>query len=311
MKTKERILAVDGNWVLHRAAFTLKTSRPIGEALAYKFVGMICKDALSVKANYLLVAFDGPDVFRYKVYPQYKESRREGRGAPVDAENAEPALDVYQYLPDVYALLHKLGIIFFQPKTYEADDVLCSVAKFYGKDYKVVCDTVDKDAYQYLESRNVCLYDPSAKGKDGKSKPRYIYCEDAEKKKGVSVSQMVDYQTLIGDSGDSIPPIKGIGPARAKAILTKYGSIKNWHKKCKEDLEFITAEADNIRRNRKLVKLCEDVLPPNELQEWKLRKNDKVYKGDKFLSRSFHDYLLFLYPRTRGLGLILEAIHST
>jgi DNA polymerase-1 len=293
----ERIYVSDGNWTLHRAAFTLRTNRPIGEALPYHFLSMIFKDALAVKANYILIAFDGPDVFRYKVYPQYKSARRENKGAPVDAENAEPAMDLYQYLPDVYALLHKLGIIFFQPKTYEADDVLCSVAKAYGDRYKVIGGTVDKDAYQYL-TPNVRLYDSSAKGKDGKSKPRYIDVAYAERKKGVKVSQMVDYQTLIGDSGDSVPPIKGIGPAKAKKILETYGSIKNWHKQCKEDREFITAEADNIRRNRKLVKLVGDVLPPNELKEWKLRKNHLV---DKFLSRSFHDYISFLYPRSKGL----------
>jgi DNA polymerase-1 len=293
----ERIYVADGNWLLHRVAFTLRTSRPIGEVLPYKFLALVMKDALAVKADYTLVAFDGPDVFRYKVYPQYKSARRESKGAPVDAENAEPVNDLYQYLPDVYALLHKLGIIFFQPKTHEADDVLCSVAKAYGNDYKVICGTVDKDAYQYLTPK-VRLYDSSAKGKDGKSKPRYIDVAYAEKKKGVKVSQMVDYQTLIGDSGDSVPPIKGIGPAKAKKILETYGSIKNWHKQCKEDREFITAEADNIRRNRKLVKLVEDVLPPNELKEWKLRKNQSV---DKSLSRSFHEYLNWLYPKSKGL----------
>jgi DNA polymerase I len=297
MNSKERVLVCDGNWILHRAAHTLRTSRPIGEALPYHFLAMICKDALAVKADYLLVAFDGPSVFRYKVYPQYKSARRESKEAPVGAENAEPKLDLYQYLPDVYALLHNLGIIFFQPKTYEADDVLCSIAKVYGGKYKVICCTVDKDAYQYL-TPDVRLYDPSAKGKDGKPKPRYIDVAYAEKKKGVRVDQMVDYQTLIGDSGDSVPPIKGIGPAKAKKILGQYESIKNWHKSCKEDLEFITSEADNIRRNRKLVKLVDSVLPPNELSEWKLRKN---HPQDKFLSRSFHDYVSFLYPKSKGL----------
>jgi DNA polymerase-1 len=296
-KKKEVIFVVDGPWYLHRAFHTLKTHRPIGEALPYHFLSMCMKDALAVKANYLLLAFDGPSVFRYKVYPQYKESRHERKGAPVDAENAEPKADIYQYLPDVYALLQKVGIIFFQPKFHEADDVLCSVANFYGGDYKVIGGAQDKDGYQWL-TEYCKMYDSSAKGKDGKSKPRYIDVAYAEKQKGVTVAQMVDYQTLIGDGNDDIPPIQGIGPARAKAILAKYGSIKNWHAKCKADREFLTAQADNIRRNRKLVKLITDVLPPNELSEWKLRKNHSVDKG---LSRSFHDYINFLYPKSRGL----------
>ena len=297
-KEQKRLMVYDGNWYLHRAFHTLRTSRPIEQVLPYHFLSMICRDALAVKATHILIAFDGPDVFRYKVYPDYKSGRREKRGAPVDAENAEPKADLYQYLPHVYALLHKLGIVFYQPKNHEADDVLCSVAKTYGDRYKVICATADKDAYQYL-TPNVRLYDSSAKGKDGKSKPRYIDVAYAERKKGVRVYQMVDYQTLIGDPGDSVPPIKGIGPAKAKKILEQYGSIKNWHKECTEDKEFITAQTDNIRRNRKLVKLVETVLPPNNLEEWKLRQK---HPEDKFLSRSFHDYLSFLYPKSKGLG---------
>jgi DNA polymerase-1 len=294
---RETIFVVDGPWYLHRAFHTLKTRRPPEEALPYHFLSMCMKDALAVKANYLLLAFDGPEIFRYKVYPQYKESRHERKGAPVDVANAEPKVDVYQYLPHIYALLHKLGIIFFQPKFHEADDVLCSVAKTYGDRYKVIGGAQDKDGYQWL-TEYCKMYDSSARGKDGKTKPRYIDVAYAEKQKGVMVAQMVDYQTLIGDRGDDIPSIKDIGPVRAKKILEQYGSIKNWSKKCKEDREFIAAQADNIRRNRKLVKLVETVLPPNELEEWKLRKN---HPEDKFLSRSFYDYLLFLYPRSNGL----------
>lgn len=296
-KKRETILAIDGNWYLHRAANTLRTHRPVEEALPYHLLSMIAKDALAVKADYLLVTFDGPSVFRYKVYPLYKASRHEGKSAPVDAENAEPKVDIYSYLPHIYALFQKVGIIFFQPKFHEADDVLNSVAKAYGDEYTVIGGAQDKDGYQWLTD-HCKMYDASAKGKDGKPKPRYIDIAYAEKQKGVTVAQMVDYQTLIGDKGDDIPPIQGFGPAKAKAVLAKYGSIKNWHKECKADREFITAQADNIRRNRKLVKLVDDVLPPNELAEWKLRKNHPVDKG---LSRNFHEYINYLYPKSRGL----------
>jgi len=294
----ETIFVPDANWYLHRAFNTLRSHRPPEEALPYHLLSMIMKDALAVKANYLLVPFDGPEVFRYKVYPQYKANRNDRKGEePVDAENGEPKADIYSYLPNVYELLHKLGIIYFQPKIYEADDVLCSVAFKYGGRFKVVGGTQDKDAYQWL-TKYCRMYDASAKAPDGKSRPRYIDMAYAEKKKGVPVAQMVDYQTLIGDKIDNIPAIKGMGPVAAKKILDQYGSILNWHKKSKADKEFIASEADNIRRNRKLVKLCEDVLPPNDLSEWKMRK---IHKPDKLLSKSFHEYINWLYPKSKGL----------
>jgi len=294
----ETIFVPDANWYLHRAFNTLRSHRPPEEALPYHLLSMIMKDALAVKANYLMVPFDGPSVFRYKVYPEYKANRNDRKGEePVDADNAEPKADIYSYLPYIYALFEKLGIIYFQPQNHEADDVLRSVAKVYGGRYKVVGGTQDKDGYQWLTE--FCrMYDASAKGPDGKSRPRYIDVAYAEKKKGVPVAQMVDYQTLIGDKIDNIPPIKGMGPVAAKKILDQYGSILNWHKKSKADKAFIASQADNIRRNRKLVKLCEDVLPPNDLSEWKMRK---IHKPDKLLSKSFHEYINWLYPKSKGL----------
>jgi len=44
---------------------------------------------------------------------------------------------------------------------------------------------------------------------------------------GVRPDQIVDYLTLVGDSTDGIPGVKGIGEKTAAAILTVYGSIQN------------------------------------------------------------------------------------
>src|ERR1700748_1292518 len=209
---KERIFPVDGNWFLHRAFHTLHTNRPIEEALPFHLLSMVCKSALRVRANYLCVAFDGPKVFRYKVYEGYKEGRKGPVVENTDAENAPATGDVYDFLPQIYNLFHELGILFFQPRTREADDVLASVVYKYASKYLIDCGTCDKDGYQYLQP-GVRLFDPSFKDKTGKTVGRYITQEMGEERKGVACSQMVDYQTLIGDKGDSIPAIKGIGPA--------------------------------------------------------------------------------------------------
>jgi 5'-3' exonuclease len=259
---------------------------------------MIVRDALRVRARYICVAFDGPKVFRYKVYPQYKEGRKGIVGTNADAENAPPSGDVYDFLPHIYTLFQKLGILFFQPRIHEADDVLASIVDRYAGTYRIVCGTCDKDAYQYLQP-GVRLFDSSHKNKvTKKSEPRYITQEDAERRKGVACSQMVDYQTLIGDKGDSIPPIKGYGPETAKKVLEKFGNLNNWFKESTGDQRvFIRAQMENLRRNRKLVQLLTDCLPPNELEEWKIHK----VKPDMNLPRIFHDYHAFIFPKTKGL----------
>jgi DNA polymerase-1 len=304
--TKERILIVDGNWYLHRAMSTLQTNRPIEDVIPYKLLGMVIKDALDTRSTYIAVAFDGPKVFRYKVYPKYKSDRgekkhREGvAGEGADQENAVPTVSIYEFLPYIFTLFSEVGIVFYQPKTFEADDVLRSVAHKYGGDYIVIGGTQDKDAYQYLTHDNsVILYDASYKNLKTKKSGRYIKAADAEKRFGVPVHQMLDYQTLVGDAGDCVPNIKDIKAARAKKILAEFGTLSNWYKKAKGDEKvFITSQLEALRRNRKLVELSKECPPPNELSEWKL---PKVKSKNPFLSARYHDYHNWLYPKSKGL----------
>ncbi len=295
-----KLYVPDGNWFLHRAMSTLKTNRAIGEALPYHFVAMIIKDALIVNATHIMVAFDGPKVFRYKIFPNYKISRREKKGIvdeDRDEDGAESAPDLYDYLPDLFSLFNKLGIPYYQPLYREADDVLNSIAVHHRKNHTIIGGAQDKDAYQWLSDTSY-MYDGSFKHKDGKGTGRFIKAKDAEKKRGVLIHQMVDFQTLIGDPGDDIPPIGDIREAKARKILKTYGSIQNWFKESKEDRVFIRSHLEQMRLNRKLVGLRDDALPPGTIEEWKL---PPLKIKDPHLTKNFHEYYNWLYPKAKGL----------
>jgi DNA polymerase-1 len=298
---KQRILTVDGNWYLHRAFHTLRTNRPIEDALPYHLMQMVCKDALVTRSNYLCVAFDGPKIFRYKLYPKYKWERHQRKGgAPVDAENADLEPDsLYVYLPVIYKAFQDAGIIMYQPRFGEADDVLRSVAHVYEpQGYVCIGAAQDKDGFQWLKPKRCMMYDASFKNKAGENIGRYITSDVAEAKIGIPISQMIDYQTLIGDKGDSIPPIEGIGPATAKKILKQYGSIRNWYKQDADSRQFLAQQQAALTRNRKLVTLRTDMLPPEELKAWRL---PKIKPKISSLPKSFHAYHDFLWPRSKGL----------
>jgi DNA polymerase-1 len=292
-----RIFCIDGNWYLHRLYHTLKTNLPLEVAIPYRLLTMVCKDALAVRADFVCVAFDGPKVFRYKLYENYKGDRNKASGVGDDAENAE-AKDVYQYLPYIYDLFLKVGIFFHQPRKFEADDVLRSIAT-YAPEYSIVCGAYDKDDFQFL-CEGVRLYNPSYKNpKTKETEPRYYTHEDVPKLFGVRADQMLDYQTLIGDKVDSIPPIKGMGPATARALLQKHGSLQKWWAQSKGDERiFIRTQMENLRRNRSLVELRADALPPSKPEEWKIQK---IKPEDKHLPRAYHDYHAFVYPKSKGL----------
>jgi DNA polymerase-1 len=299
---KERIFTVDGNWYLHRAAAMLKTNRPIEEVLPYRLLNMVIKDALFLRCQYVCVAFDGPKVFRYKIYPKYKANRGEKKhrdGVEGGADSQVPTLSIYEFLPYIYKLFDEVGITYYQPKTFEADDVLRSVAHKYGNEYTVICGTQDKDTYQGL-TPNVMMFDASYKNPRTKeTEGRYIRMADVEKKYGVPVHQMLDYQTLVGDMGDNVPSIKGITHTKALKILAEFGTLSNWYKKSKGDTKiFITSQLEALRRNRQLVQLVTSCPPPNELSEWKL---PKIKCKNKYLSLRYHSYHDFLYPKSKGL----------
>lgn len=285
------LYVADGNWILHRAFYTINPKqRSVEQALLYQFLHLLFKDALSLRASHFLLAFDGPRVFRYKVYPQYKANRSKQHGA---TEVREGFLDVYEYLPPICAILTELGIPWIQPDIFEADDVLCSaVKKFANIDCFVYCGTQDKDSYQYL-NQHCALYDSSHKV-NGQSKPLIIDQQRAESVKGVKCSQMASYQCLIGDAIDNIPKI--LAPGQARKLLANYGSIKNAIKNGYD----LTTKLLDLKRNAKLVTLRIDVVLP-DLSELVVPKKELDNELKRSLPSAYFNYVEFLHPKARSL----------
>lgn len=283
---------VDGNWYLHRCYYTINPKyRTPEQALNYAFISMICKDALATQSSHLLVAFDGPEVFRYKLYPKYKANRSDNKTGPSVREGFK---DVYSYLPPLLSALTELGIPWIQPRKFEADDALCSAAKQYSESGIVYIGAKDKDGYQYL-TPNVSMYDSSNKVK-GESKPLYIRYSDVPKLKGVKANQMASYQCLIGDAIDNIPKI--LTPVKARKLLEKYGSISKALKS--EEYKDLNSSLDILKLNAKLVTLRTDVMIPDWVSTIIPRKAiDDEYK--KALPKSYFAYIDFVHPKAKGL----------
>lgn len=288
---KERIFVVDGNSYAWRAFCTLKGNREVSSAFPFHLTSMICKDAFAVKAKYLLVAFDGPDNFRYDVYPEYKSARREKQGK-TGGGPASSTTGIYSYLPAIKNYFLHAGIPYYMPDKFEADDVLCSIATKYHSEYDIVCGTRDKDARQFLRE-GVRLYDSQHKTEDKKPAPIYITHEDVYE--GVGCDRVLDYQTLVGDRVDSIPSI--MGPKKAQAVLAAHRSLNAWASSATgKELDFIQMKAEEIRRNRALVKLSTEALPDTQPHTWKISKQIP----DMDLPQSYYNYHAFCY-HARGL----------
>lgn len=273
MKTKNKIIGVDGNWVLHRAFNTTPSDiRDPGAAICSKFVSMISKDALAVKATKMLVAFDGARIFRYKIYPDYKGNRVKSDG-----------IGPYDYLERLTAFLGECGISYLQDHRYEADDVLCSLAANSPDDLLFV-STRDKDAYQYV-TQNVVLYDSSA------PVPMRTSVGEIKNKMGIPPSLCLDYQTLLGDKIDNIPQLHT--PVATKEGLMAYGSLKNWLANDRVIRKKLKGKGDQLKLNRKLVRLVPTI-------EAAVAKKIK-WNSEPHMPRAYVGWKDFCNPKSKGL----------
>jgi DNA polymerase-1 len=251
-KVSSRVAAVDGNFYIHRVFHTQSEhTKDMAAAISYRLLALICKDALAARATRVLVAFDGPDVFRHKLVDSYKANRKKDDGEVDLIHNKEGLVSEdgpYKYLTEVCAYIAAAGIPVVQFSAYEADDVLASVA---ANNPDVALLTRDKDAYQVLRT-GVIQYDSTFKVK-GKPVPRTIRANDVEKIFGVPPEQCVDLQTLTGDGVDNVPRL--IRKDVAIRGLKKHFSLKNWLEEDDMLKEKLRPMKHQLNLNRKLVKL--------------------------------------------------------
>ncbi len=264
----------------------------LADGLIYRFLSLVFKDAVATKSTDIVVAFDGSKVFRYEIWPSYK-AKRTGDPTEHGVENPEGDKLIYRFLPVLCKALSDIQVTWVQKDKYEADDILRSLAHTAPPSWEVILGTKDKDSYQGLRP-GVRLFVSDVK----KPKvPYYVTHNDAEQKKGVPVDRMIDYQTLIGDSIDDIPPIEGVGPKKAQAIIKEYKDLKKWVAvKIKEDPKF-RGIVPQLERNRKLVTLITDCYNcPTNCSVPKINSTKL-----KLLPTSVSQYMDQLYPKTKGL----------
>ena len=197
------------------------------------------------KPDYLICAFDmhGP-TFRHELYDDYKVNR------------AEMPEELPSQIAGIRRLLEAMNIPVIESPGFEADDVLAAVAKVVdegGGNCTLV--TTDKDCRQLITD-NVRLFNVR--------KDAFYDAESLMGDWGIRPDQVVDFQSMVGDSVDNVPGIPLIGPKIAKELLNQFGTLeevlgnvdKISGKKRKENL---TNCRDLAILSKKLVKLDENV----------------------------------------------------
>lgn len=215
---------IDANSLIHRAfhalpGFTAPDGRPTGAL--YGISNILLKILREKNPDYIAAAFDRPEqTFREKEYAEYKGTR------------AETVDELISQIIESRKLIEILGIKTFELASFEADDILLTLAKrFEGeKDLKIIIFSGDLDLLQAVKNSKILVETPH-KGISSTT----IYNEEAVLERfNVPPRLFADYKGLVGDKSDNIPGVPGIGPKTAANIINKYGTLEELYKEIEE-----------------------------------------------------------------------------
>ncbi len=251
---------LDGHSQIYRAYFApfRDLTSPAGEPTraTYVFTTSLLGLLERHRPDYLAMALDSPvaSLERTQSFPQYKATR------PAPPEDFAPQER------RIVEIVQALGIPIWRGDGAEADDYLASaVQRFAGPDMRVVLVSRDKDLEQLL-GPFVAMYDPM--------NDETIDPDALAERKGYRPEQALEVQTLIGDTVDNIPGVKGVGPKTAVKLIEKYGTAQAVVAHADEQTPKLAgnlrAFAEQLPLTRRLIELRRDLELPTALEacEW-------------------------------------------
>lgn len=262
----QKLLLIDGNALLYRAYFafpplTTPTGEPIGAV--YGFCRILLGAIRTLKPTHLAVCFDlsGPTI-RHEQYSEYKATRQKMPD------------EMAGQIPRMYQIVETMEFPIYVKKSYEADDVIGTLANQAQTSMPVIILSGDHDLIQ-LVNKNISLYTP------GNSKKPAILWNPAkvQSEYGFSPEQMIEYKALRGDPSDNIPGVTGIGEVTAKILLSKFSNIHTIYENIKNTggldgikpgiLEKLKTNEEMAVLSRKLATIITDVEVEIEIERCK------------------------------------------
>ncbi|MBD3225653.1 MAG: DNA polymerase I [Caldithrix sp.] len=278
----EKIFLIDGSALYYRSYFAfiknpLINSKGENTSATFGFLSALVKLIEDEAPQYLAIVFDTKEpTFRHEIYEEYKATREK-----------MPEEMAAQY-PRLVDSLKRLNFTLLEKAGYEADDIIGTLARRYGKDdQEVFIVSGDKDMAQ-LVNDHVFLYNPGRSNKEAE----ILDAEAIKQKMGVSPSQITDWLALMGDQSDNIPGVEKVGEKTAVKLLNEYDSIDNLYEHIDEMKESaikrnLMEARDQTGLARELTTIHTDVdigISLDELQFsiWDMEEADQLLKELEF-----------------------------
>ncbi|QOP41539.1 DNA polymerase I [Sulfurimonas marina] len=234
----------------------LKTKDGFPTGLLTGFTNFISTLQKDHDSDYIIFAVDSKgDTFRNEIDENYKANRQ------------APPPELTMQLPVAIEWINKMGYKTLGLTGFEADDMIATVVKFAkDKGYKVRVVSHDKDLYQLIDDDNVTIVDAI--------KRKSVNEEACYEKYGVTPKQFIDYQSILGDSADNVPGVKGIGKVGAEKLLKEYGTLDNIYAHIDEikgaNQKKLIASKDQAYMSKQLVTLRDDAFDTLDFEEYKM-----------------------------------------
>ena len=288
-----RVLLIDGLNTFLRAFAAIgwvnKDLSHIGGLTGFlRSLGYVIK---LVRPTRVIVVFDGQGSSTNKryIYPEYKANRGLTRVTNWDSfESQQDESDaITEQLVRLVFYLKTLPVDLLSIDKIEADDVIGYISqKLTGE---VTIMSSDRD-YLQLVSDKVTIYSPTKK--------KFYDHDLVLTEYGVSPNNFLTQKILLGDSGDNIPGVKGLG---SKTMLKHFPELSKDDEITLDDilercdgkqkiLESIKNFEFQLKINKKLMDLKQPNIPEEALEEINsvLLNPNKGYDSQKFLTL-YHD----------------------
>ena len=308
MSTSDKtLLLIDGHSLALRSFFGIYTmAEKTGQHVfvrsdgqhteaVHAFLSTLLNIIKDYRPSHIAVAFDLPGgTFRTAEYSDYKGGRTEIPQA------FDGQIDL------IKKMLTALRIPALTQENYEADDIVATLTRRGTEEnYRVFILSGDRDIFQLVTDKVTLLYPVTT----GPSKGIQLMDPAAvEKKTKVPPRLYPDLAALTGEQADNLPGVPGVGPGFAAKWLTEYGDldgvIANQDNIKGKKGEALRENIENVRRNRRLNQLVDDLNIPLDLGE------DTRFLPDLDALDSFFDEVQFRTIRKRAhdtLGPVVRA----
>jgi len=208
---KPEVYLIDASIYIFKSYYSVpdefKAVNGVSVNAVYGFARFLSQFIHQTKAQYIACAFDESQrtSFRNEIYPPYKAHRDP---APEDLKK--------QFIL-CQKITQAMGVATYSDDSYEADDLIGTLAKYYqNKGHVVHIVSADKDLAQLIGEKDFWW-------NYGKAEPYNTH--RVYDKFDVYPHQIADYLALMGDAVDNIPGVPGIGAKTASLLLNHFETL--------------------------------------------------------------------------------------